>query len=484
VELPIQLEAAGGLPLHRRVSDALRRAITEGRLPRGTRVPSTRELAEMLGVSRTTMTSTFAQLISEGYLCATIGSGTFVNTELPDDTVSVGAMPAGQVCEPQFRLSAFGASLAHAEPLEPPRSDVAIDFRDGRPAFDRFPYELWRRCVTRRIAAGFGTFDYSSDPAGVYALREAIAAYLGRARAVPCTAGDIVIVSGSQQAIDLIARILLEPGDVVALEDPGYPGAQRTFAAHGAHVRGVPVDDDGVRIDALRELAGPVRLVYVTPSHQFPLGAVLSFPRRIELVRWAEANDTIVVEDDYDSAYRHAGRPIPALKGLDPSGRTLYVGTFSKTMFPALRLGYVVVPRALHAVMTSAKALADRQSPALEQFALADFIADGSFERHIRHMRVVYRERRSALLDALRRHLGERAEVIGDSAGMHVVVRFADIDETTLVARAMRAGVALKSTRPHYLGAGRTGEFIFGFAEHTPATLDDGVRRLREAMAG
>jgi GntR family transcriptional regulator/MocR family aminotransferase len=484
MELPIQLDAASGLPLHRQVYQALRGAIVTGRLARGTRVPSTRALAEMLGVSRTTLTSTFAQLISEGYLYATVGSGTFVSTDLPDDSAAFDRSAAPRAGNEAFRLSAFGASLTKAAPLEPPRVPGTIDFRDGRPAFEKFPYDAWRRCIVRHVRAGGNSFDYSSDPGGELALREAIAAYLGRARAVHCDPADVAIVNGSQQAIDLIARVLIEPRDVVVLEDPGYPGAQRTFAAHGADVRGVPVDNEGLRVDLLRKLAGagPVRLVYVTPSHQFPLGAVLSFPRRLELLRWAEATETIVVEDDYDSAYRYEGRPIPALQGLDASGRTLYVGTFSKTMFPALRLGYVVMPRALREIVVAAKGFCDRQSPALEQRALADFIADGSFERHIRRMRVLYRERRAALLDALSRHIGDRAEVIGDSAGMHLVVRFRDVDESELVRKASRAGVALKSTLPHYLERGPGGEFVFGFAEHPPATLDEGVARLARAL--
>jgi GntR family transcriptional regulator/MocR family aminotransferase len=482
MELPIELDPASALPLHRQVYEVLRHGIVSGRLVRGARLPSTRALAETLGVSRTTLTSTFAQLISEGYLFAAVGSGTFVSTDLPDDAAARDEATPPRSGPGAVRLSAYGASVASAEPLEPPRLAGTIDFRDGRPAFDSFPYDIWRRCVTRHVRAGANTFDYSPDPAGVRVLREAIAAYLGRARAVHCDPDDVVIVTGSQQAIDLIARILIEPGDVVVLEDPGYPGAQRTFAAHGADVRGVPVDAEGLRVDLVRRLAGPVRLVYVTPSHQFPLGAVLSFPRRLELLRWAQRTETIVVEDDYDSAYRYEGRPIPALQGLDASGRTVYVGTFSKTMFPALRLGYLVVPRSLRAVVIAAKAFCDRQSPALEQRALADFIAEGNFERHIRRMRVAYRERRAALLDALQRHIGVRAQVVGDSAGMHLVVRLDGVDDATLVPRARRAGVVLKSTRPHYLGSAPGGEFVFGFAEHSIETIQEGVKRLARAL--
>ncbi|HTJ28783.1 MAG TPA: PLP-dependent aminotransferase family protein [Candidatus Limnocylindria bacterium] len=483
MELPlIELDPESGLPLYRQLYEGLRRAIVSGRLARGTRLPSTRALAEVLGVSRTTLTSTFAQLVSEGYLEAAVGSGTFVSTELPDETPRGGAAATPRESGPSFRLSAYGATLLEAEPLEPPRVPGTIDFRDGRPAFDHFPYAAWRRCIARHLRGGTHAFDYSPDPAGLRPLREAIAAYLGRARAVHCDPADVVIVTGSQQAIDLVARILIEPRDVVALEDPGYPGAQRTFSAHGADVRGVPVDGEGLRVDLLRELDGPVRLVYVTPSHQFPLGAVLPLWRRLELLRWAEQTEAIIVEDDYDSAYRYEGRPIPALQGLDTHGRVVYVGTFSKTMFPALRIGYVVAPRRLRDVVIAAKAFSDRQSPVLEQHALADFIAEGSFERHLRRMRVLYRERRAALLAALRRHIGEDAEVVGERAGMHLVVRLRGVDEAALVQRARRAGVVLTSTRAHYLDGGLRGEFVFGFAEHTQETIDEGVARLAAAL--
>jgi GntR family transcriptional regulator/MocR family aminotransferase len=477
MELPIELDAASDVPLHRQLYDALRGAIVDGRITPGTRLPSTRALAETLGVSRSTITSSFAQLHSEGYLEATTGSGTFVSDDLPAEGPP--ERPRRDVQGPgaSIRLSTYGASLAEAGPLEPPRVPGTIDFRDGRPAFDAFPFAQWRRCIARSIGSDGAWLDYSPDPAGDAGLREAIAAYLGRARAVRARAGDVVIVSGSQQAIDIIARVLIEPGDVVALEEPGYLGAQRTFAANGADLRPIPVDEDGVRIDLLERDASNARLVYVTPSHQFPLGVVLSSERRRELLRWAEGAGAIVVEDDYDSAYRYEGRPIPALAGIDLSGRVLYVGTFSKTMFPALRIGYVVVPPALRCVVLAAKAFSDRQSPILEQRALASFIADGSFERHLRRMRVLYRERRAALLAALRRAIGHDATVIGDRAGMHLVVRLRGAGPD-FAERALRAGVALMSTGAHHLRGGVPGEYIFGFAEHDEATIAEGIARL------
>jgi GntR family transcriptional regulator/MocR family aminotransferase len=478
MELPIELDAESSVPLHRQLYDGLRAAIVEGRVMPGTRLPSTRALAEDLGVSRSTITSSFAQLHSEGYLQATTGSGTFVCNDLPDDAATANLRRGPRADGASIRLSTYGALLTEAGPLEPPRVAGTIDFRDGRPAFDHFPFDEWRRCISAAAQRDGAWLDYRPDPAGHPPLREAIAEYLGRARAVLCSAGDVVIVSGSQQAIDIVARVLIEPGDVVALEEPGYLGAQRTFAANGADLRAIAVDADGIRVDLLATQAAGARLVYVTPSHQFPLGVVLSSERRRHLLAWAEEAGAVIVEDDYDSAYRYEGRPIPALFGLDRSERVVYVGTFSKTMFPALRVGYVVVPPALREVVFAAKAFSDRQSPILEQRALATFITDGGFERHLRRMRILYRARRAALLAALRYYIGDDVEVIGDRAGMHLVARLPVGDSRAFAARALEAGVALMSTGAHHLHASVPGEFIFGFAEHDESTMDDGIARL------
>jgi GntR family transcriptional regulator/MocR family aminotransferase len=480
-ELPIALEGAGSAPLHRQLYDQLRDAIVSGRLARGVRLPSSRALAESLGVSRSTVISTFGQLLSEGYLKASTGSGTYVSDQLPEESVPRVRRERTAMAS-AFRLSTYGVSLVHAPSLEPPRVPGTIDFRDGRPALERFPFDVWRRLIGRYLRADARRFDYSASAAGYEPLRAAVADYLSRARAVRCTADDVVIVIGSQQAIDLTTRVLVEPGEAVAVEDPGYLGAQRTFAAHGAEVYGVPVDEHGMNVDALARIRDTMRLVYVTPSHQFPMGVVLSLERRMQLLRWAERAGAVIFEDDYDSAYRYEGRPIPALQGLDAAGRVVYCGTFSKTLFPALRIGYVVVPRPLREVFIEAKAFSDRQSPILEQCALADFIAEGHYERHLRRMRVLYRSRREALLRALRTHVGGALEVVGDSAGMHLLVRLPVADEASLVERARAAGVVLLSTSVQYLRERPRGEFIFGFAENDEATIDEGVRRLARVL--
>lgn len=450
MEFAIRLEADGHIALYRQLYEERRRAILAGRLARGERLPSTRSLAESLGLSRSTVTLSFSQLISEGYLEATIGAGTFVSRELPDEKTPGKRRAIRRSGTPLFRLSTYGETLAQTGPLEAPRTPGSIDFHDGRPAFDQFPYSVWRRLLARHVRAADKLFDYSNDAAGYRPLREALAAYLIRSRAVRCTAADIIVVSSSQQAIDLTARLLVERGDVVAVEDPGYLGAHRTFAAHGAKLRGIAVDRDGMRVSELFALEDDVRLVYVTPSHQYPTGTVLSLGRRLELLRWAQRTGAVVIEDDYDSAYRYEERAIPALQGLDDRGATIYMGTFSKTMYPALRIGYVVVPPTLRAVFTQAKAFSDRQSPILEQCALADFIAEGHFERHLRRMRTLYSKRRQTLIEELQRSVND-IDILGDSAGMHVLVRLRTSDEHRLIECAQRAGVALMSAEPLYL---------------------------------
>ena len=445
------------------------------RSPPGTRLPSTRALAEALGVSRSTIISSFAQLHSEGYLQATTGSGTFVSAELAEERRSR-APTAADAGKASIRLSTYGASLTEAGPLEPPRRAARSTFATAARRSTRFRTPRGGARSPRRHGTARGSTTAPIRPAICRCVKRSPRIWAGARHA--CTARDVTIVNGSQQAIDLVARVLIEPGDVVALEEPGYLGAQRTFSAHGADLRAIAVDHDGIRVDCWSVTPHGARLVYVTPSHQFPLGVLLAATRRRALLAWAERSSAIVVEDDYDSAYRYEGRPIPALYGLDHSGRVVYVGTFSKTMFPALRIGYVVAPPALRNVIQAAKAFADRQSPILEQRALASFIVEGSFERHLRRMRVLYRARRAALLESLRRHIGDGLEVSGESAGMHLVVRLPLLETERFIERARRAGVALMSTAPHHLRDPVPGEFIFGFAEHDEATMEEAIARL------
>jgi GntR family transcriptional regulator/MocR family aminotransferase len=484
MDLAITLESSDS-PLHAQLYDELRRSILLGRLSPGQRLPSTRQLASSLRLSRATVIQSFSQLLSEGYLEARRGSGTYVSAQLPDE-LDRALPPEGVERAPNLsvELSSFASALRAAAPLERRVPANSINFRDGRPAFDQFPVDVWRKLIARHCRATVAMLDYTSDPAGHRALREAIAGYLSRARAVNCSADNIVIVGGSQQAIDLTSRLLIDRGDAVAVEDPGYLGAHRNFAAQGARLIPIGVDDQGLIVEQLFEhRSPPIRLVYVTPSHQFPTGVTLALRRRIELLRWAHRAGAIVLEDDYDSAYRYGERPIPALQGLDEAGCVIYVGTFSKVLFPALRIGYLVVPKSLVEVFVRAKAYSDRQSPLIEQYALADFIDEGHFERHLRRMRALYERRRSALVAALVAAFGERVVILGDSAGMHLLARFSSrFDNDELIRRASREGVSLTNAQPLYQRGGGEGEFVLGFAELDETRIGEGVARLARAF--
>ncbi|MEL6249278.1 MAG: PLP-dependent aminotransferase family protein, partial [Cyanobacteria bacterium J06627_15] len=292
---------------------------------------------------------------------------------------------------------------------------------------------------------------------------------------------QILITGGSQQALDLIARLILRPGDAIAFEEPGYAGARQIFATSGATVVPIPVDRDGLVVEQVKT-ANP-RLVYVTPSHQFPTGALMSLPRRLALLQWAKASGVMVIEDDYDSEYRYGGRPVPALQGLDSGSCVFYVGTFSKVMFPGLRMGYLVVPEPLLSVFEKGKWLTDRQPPALTQRALGEFIQAGHLERHLRRMRVCYSRRRQALVAALQQQFGEAVQVLGDQAGLHIMTRWTfGLSDEAVVERAARQGVAVYSARRQYLNPQRQGEFVFGYAELDEGTLAEGTRRLSEAL--
>ena len=473
MRVPIIVDRGSDVPLHRQVYERWRDGILARRFHGGDKVPSTRELAGALGVSRATVTAAYEQLSAEGYFETVHGAGTFVCRELPDDAPIVGR----NAVRPAFRampvaLSRFGQRLGTAY-ATPPSGTGLIDLSRFGPDPERFPVQLWRRLLVRHLRDARPALFAHGDNAGGYApLRRQIAAYLARSRAVHCDADQVIVVNGSQQALDISMRLLVDAGDEVALEDPGYPGARQLALAHGARVRPVRVTSDGLH---LADLRGSPRLVHVTPSHQFPKGPSMSLARRLELLEWARRRGTVIIEDDYDSEYRYSGAPLPALQGLANGVPVVYVGTFSNVMFRGIRIGYVVVPTDLVAPFTRAKWLADRHSPLLDQAALAVFMGEGHLERHIRRMRRLYRSRREALVGALERHLGDAAVVHGDAAGMHALVRFraADVRE-----RARRHAVRMASADPYYLSGRSPNEFILGFAAIDERTIVEGVKRL------
>jgi len=487
------LDGAG--PLYQQVYRALRAEILSRRLAPGARLPSTRALAADLGVSRNVAMLAYEQLLGEGYAQARSGSGTIVAPALP------GTFPTAR----------SGAELHFAAPAPPSQARLAragtravdiarrtrlqwdlrgtqlpYDFRFGRPAFADFPHALWCRLLGRRArAARRSDLDYG-PPAGRLELREALAERLRRFRGIETTPRQIVVVNGSQQALDLVTRVLVDPGDRVLIEEPHYLGARWVFAAGGAELVTAPVDGDGMRIPKPVAARRAPRLAYVTPSHQFPTGVVLPLARRLELLDWAARSGAFVVEDDYDSEYRYAGRPLQALAGLDVEGRVLYVGTFSKLMFPALRLGYLVVPESLIEPITAAKALADTGSSALEQLAMADFIRDGHFERHLNRSRLRNAARRSVLLEALRDQFAARAEVSGTATGLHVLVWLRDRNGKPIASvarKAEAAGVGLYSVAPYYLQPPQRTGVLLGYGPLSERQIREGIRRLASALS-
>jgi GntR family transcriptional regulator/MocR family aminotransferase len=469
----IVLDRASEEPLHRQIYDQWRQGILAGRFRRAERVPSTRELSAMLNISRSTVTQAYDQLIAEGYLESSRGSGTFVCRELPDALREARRAQAPRTVKtPAIRLSRYAEGLNSDFDYDPAPPGF-IRFTQWRPDLSLFPISIWRKLVTRRLrSATSELFDYSDESSGYGPLREEIAAYVSRSRAVRCRADQVVIVNGSAQGIDLCIRLLLETGDEVAVENPGYHGAHRIFAGYGARLRPARIDESGIVIGDLSKKA---RIVYVTPSHQFPTGVAMSLTRRLELLEWSRANRAVVIEDDYDSEYRYSGPPLPSLQGLASDVAVVYIGTFSKVMFPSLRIGYVIAPERLVARLRRAKWLADRQTPVPEQAALTDFIAEGHLERHIRRMRRIYGARREAMVESLERYFGDRVHMRGDAAGMHVLARFED---QAIAQKAEAAKVQLLSSKRAYLTAAPESEFIMGFSSIGERSIREGIRRL------
>jgi GntR family transcriptional regulator/MocR family aminotransferase len=502
IDFTITLDAPTSRSLQQRVYDRLRRDILDGRLGSGERLPSSRALARSLRVSRTTIVLAYDQLIAEGYLEARPASGTFVSRVLPEGVrgeapTEVGARqgdggPPTEVggigTREMLPLSRWGERLLDAGRAAPLASAIALgfDFRPGRPDWSAFPRGLWRRLAARRWAAASDELATYGEPAGYRPLREAIAGHLGRSRGVRCDPDQVVVVNGSQQAADLLARVWLDPGDAAAVEEPGYPEAALALRAYGVYVLPTPVDGDGLVVEALPRADQPQapRLVYVTPSHQFPTGTVLSLRRRLALLEWAAARGALVVEDDYDSEFRYEGRPLESLQGLDAAGLVAYVGSFSTALFPPLRVGYAVLPTRLVEPFVAAKWLADRQTATIDQQVLADFIAGGHFARHLRRMGRLYRARRDVLLAALDEHLAGAIEPGGAGAGLHLVAWLrAGLDEAAVAAAAAAAGVGVYPVGRFRLGApGRPG-LLLGYAALEERQIEAGVRRLAESLA-
>lgn len=464
--------------LHQQVYSQLRWAILSGRLQSGQRLPASRSLARSLGLSRTTVTQSYDQLISEGYLQTRPGAGTYVCNQLPENLLTAERVSDLHHTPIEIPLSDYGNRVKQL-PARDVSTDFEISFRYGQPALDLFPVELWRKLLSKYCRKTNHWLSYATSATGYEPLRRAVSDYLQQSRAVRCTPEQVIITNGSQQALSLITQLLVNRDDPVAIEDPGYLGARHILQANGAKLLPIPLDRDGLMVEKLVHHPTAPRLVYVTPSHQFPTGALLSLPRRLALLQWAWKSRSLIIEDDYDSEYRYGGRPIPSLQGLDTHGSVLYVGTFSKVMFPSIRLGYLVLPTSLVEVFSKAKWLADRQPPILTQAVLTEFIAAGHLERHLRKMRLCYERRRAVLVQTLYEYFGEAVEILGDSAGLHVMARLPlRLTDDEAVAKAAGVSVEICSAQVQYETSRNTGEFVFGYTAINEAQIRDGIHRI------
>jgi GntR family transcriptional regulator/MocR family aminotransferase len=480
----IAVDRRARLPLHQQLYDAFKKAILGGEVLAGQQVPSSRELAEVLGISRIPILNAYGQLLAEGYLETRVGAGTFVAESLKREQRAAEKMPSAA-----REAGARGRRVSENSLLLPGRGSVPWmvgpgAFSVGQLAFDHFPMKVWSNLVSRRARAARASSLNYGEPMGLKEFRETIAHYLRTARAVHCEARQILIVSGSQQALDLSARVLLDAGSKVWVEEPSYALMRHALLLAGCRLVPVPVDENGLDVNAGILSCRQARAAYVTPSHQFPLGSTMSAARRLQLLDWAERVGAWIIEDDYDSEYRYESMPIASLQGLDRDARVIYIGTFSKTLFPSLRLGYLVVPLDLVERFVAVRRTMDIFPPYLNQEVMADFMQQGHFARHIRRTRAVYAERRDALVEAIRGEFGDELEIAGGAAGMHLVVILPKgMRDEAIAARAAERKLWLWPLSTAYLGKPARQGFILGFGGVSAGEIGAAVRRLNVAIA-
>src|SRR5262245_3983673 len=481
----VALDRSSDTPLHRQLYDQLREAILSGRLGPGMRLLSTRELAGELGIGRNTVINAFDQLYAESYLERRVGDGTYVSRQLPDDLLRAKsdrvAWRGSKRNVPS--LSRWG-EVAAATPIGPGEYEGRPrPFRTSVPALDAFPYKLWGKLLARRWKhSGRELLPYGAA-AGYLPLRKAIASYLSNTRGVRCVPEQVIITSGSQSALELLAKALLNPGDVVWIEDPGFLGARVAFQATGARLIPAPIDEEGVNVRGIIKRRANPRLIYVTPSHQYPLGKTLTLNRRLSLLEAASKAGAWIIEDDYDSEFRYVGRPLAALQGLDMEQRVIYVSTLSKVLFPSIGIGYIIAPPDLFDALVVARSLAGRQSPMLEQAALADFICQGHFARHIRKMRALYAERRQTLLNVGKRELEGLLDIRQNDAGMHLIGWLPEgIDDVAASNAASAAGVEVIPLSAYSIEPQLRGALRLGYTGYTPREISHATCQLATAL--
>lgn len=479
----IRLDRTLSAPLHQQLSGELRRVILSGQLQPGQRLPPTREAAANFGVSRSLVVQSYEQLTVEGYLESGVGRGTWVSTSIPPHLLKPEAPPRVSVVQHERRggLSDRGALIASS------RSGISASrptfpLRPAAVAADLFPERAWLQCLTKAWRDRHAEMVHYGEVQGFLPLREALADHLRRYRAVSVDPDQVIMTSGSQQSLDLVARMLTDPGDPVGMENPGYDGAISAFRAAGASLVPIPVDDHGACLPPLDSSAS-FRVLYLTPSHQYPWGSTLPLDRRLAALEWASEQNGWIIEDDYDSEFRYDARPLPSLQGLDREDRVVYVGTLSKVLGPALRLGYIVLPRDLVEPFLRARQVLDHHPPISLQAALASFIEEGHFEQHVARMREVYRERRNALREAVDQILGDVAACRTEDGGLHLTLEVPDIDDVRVHELAFRRGIDPQPLSPHFITQEvRTG-FVLGYGGFPPDRLRGAVDVLADVLS-
>ena len=489
--LPIfKIDRADPVPLHKQIYEGYRAAILRGDLRAGGQILSSREFAAELRVSRFPVLNAYAQLIAEGYLESRVGAGTFVSASLPEQQMSV-PPPSGR----SIAAPSGPRPVSHRSTLYPRLNISAVhrgwgSFGVHQPALDQFPFNIWSGLVARHSRNPHVRAIHLIDPRGAERFRTAICDYLRTARGVKCTPEQVLIVSGSQQALDITARVLLDPGNPVWVEEPGYSLQRIVLTAAGCRLIPVPVDGDGMDVAAGIKRAPKARAAFVTPSHQYPLGSTMSASRRIQLLNWAHSAGAWVIEDDYDSEFRYESLPISSMHGLDQNARVIYIGTFSKVLFPSLRLGYIVMPPDLVDRFVAVRHAMDIFPPYLHQEVMSDFILEGHFTRHIRKMRQVYKERRSILIESLAREFpaDQGYEIHGVEAGMHLAMTLPTdlaptITDAEISARAAASRLWLWPLSPSYTTVPPRRGFILGFGSSLPSQIPKAVRLMHSLIS-
>lgn len=471
------IDRAAGAPVFRQIYLEIRSAILSGRLRPATKLPSTRELATKLGVSRSAVVSAFEQLLAEGYAFGKKGAGTYIASDLPEPFVAIHGRKTPQAAKTTDSFRGFDSFVdVTAQSDERP-------FNLGRTLVDARTAELWRQLTVRTLRSLGGQHLGYGDPRGLPELRKSVCDYLRAARGVRCEPEQIVITAGTQQAVDIVSRVMQRPDSEVWIEDPGYPLTRLALLAAGAKLRPIPVDRHGINVAEGVRRAPKARAVFVTPSHQFPKGVALSMARRLELLAWARESGAWIVEDDYASEFRYGGRPLASLQGLDEAERVIYVGTLNKALFPGLRLGYAVVPPPLMRSFVTARYLMDRQPSSLCQTVVAAFMEEGHFAAHIRRMREVYRKQRDTLVAALRRRLSDHVNVDPPDQGMHLVAcTRSGLSDVAIEKAARDHGVIVRAMSSLYVEAPAQSALMLGFSGYPHQQIAPAVARLARAF--